>query len=318
MAHRLRRKYGPGENRDFFEELFEEDENPWEYTSDYEQAKYEQTLDMFPDGPIGSALEIACAEGHFTLQFAPRVKKLVAADISQKALDRTAVRCSNFSHINYVQLDLAKDSISGTYDLITCSEMLYFMRDHATLRKVARKITNALNPDGYLIMAHGNVVRDDPDSTGFGWDHDFGAKGIGETFAQVPELTFLKELRTPLYRIQLFQKGGSKRGKNNSIVADKIIDIELPTELDELVASQVLWHGCSEQLPVLMYHRVAPEGSEELADWRVSPENFEKQLSYLQKAGFHSVTLEDWRAWVDDKTPFPKGGYPNYVRRWLS
>ncbi|MEM8859810.1 MAG: glycosyltransferase [Chloroflexota bacterium] len=307
LAHLLRRKYGPGENRAFFEDLFE-DENPWEYTSEYEQVKYEQTLELFPEGPIESALEIACAEGHFTVQYAPRVKNLVAADISQRAIDRTAKRCSEFSNINYAQLDLAKDNISGKYDLITCSEMLYFMRDHAKLRKVAQKITNALNSDGYLIMAHGNVVRDDPNTTGFGWEHDFGAKGIGETFSQIADLTFVKEVRTPLYRIQLFQKSKAKSSGKKPLVASEVVEMEQPTELEELVSSQVLWHGCSEQLPVLMYHRVAPDGSDELADWRVTPEEFEKQLAYLQKAGFHSVTLKQWRGWVDDKTPFPKGG----------
>ncbi|MFK7803263.1 MAG: glycosyltransferase [Anaerolineae bacterium] len=307
-AHRLRRKYGPGENRAFFEELFEDDADPWAYTSDYEQAKYEQTLDFFPSGPIESALEIACAEGHFTMQYAPRVKTLMAADISQKALDRTAVRCADFSNINYLQLDLAKDKVKGKYDLITCSEVLYFMRDYPKLRTVAQNISNALNPNGYLIMAHGNVVRDDPDKTGFGWDHEFGAKGIGETFAQVPELVFLKELQTPLYRIQLFQKSPVKISGKKPRVAAEIIEMELPTELEELVASQVLWNGCGEQMPVLMYHRVAPTGSEALSDWRVTPEEFEKQLAYLQQAGFHSVSPKDWRAWVDDKTPFAKGG----------
>ena len=307
-AHRLRRKYGPGENRDFFEDLFEDEPDPWGYTSDYEQAKYEQTLDFFPDGPIESALEIACAEGHFTIQYAPRVKKLMAADISQKAIDRTADRCAEFDHIDYMQLDLAKDPIKGNYDLITCSEVLYFMRDHAKLRAVSKRIANALNPNGYLIMAHGNVVRDEPDKTGFGWDHDFGAKGIGETFAELAELRFVKELRTPLYRIQLFQKTAVKSKTSSTLVAEEIIEMELPTELDELVSSQILWHGCGEKLPVLMYHRVAPSGSEELADWRVTPEEFEKQLAFLKEAGFQSVSLKDWRAWVDDKTPFPRGG----------
>lgn len=305
-VHHLRRRYGPGENRAFFENLFEDEPDPWGYTSAYEQTKYEQTLDMLPDGPIESALEIACAEGHFTAQLAPHVQQLVAADISQKALDRTAERCKDSTHINYRQLDLARDQIKEQFDLITCSEVLYFMHDYKHLRKVAQKLTKALKPNGYLIMAHGNVVIDEPDRPGFSWDHEFGAKGIGETFSQVPELTFVKELRTPIYRVQLFQRSAKAKQKITT-VAQEVVEIEQPTELPELVSSQIFWQGCAEQFPILMYHRVAPSGSKALSDWRVTPEAFENQLRYMQKAGFHSISLKDWRAWIDHKAPLPRG-----------
>jgi Nodulation protein S (NodS) len=52
--------------------------DPWGYSSPYEQTKYEHTLELLPEGPIGRALELACAEGHFTVQLAPRVGSLVA------------------------------------------------------------------------------------------------------------------------------------------------------------------------------------------------------------------------------------------------
>ena len=68
--------------------------DPWGYSSDYEQTKYEHTLELLPEGPIGRALELACAEGHFTVQLAPRVGTLVAADIAAKALERAAERCA--------------------------------------------------------------------------------------------------------------------------------------------------------------------------------------------------------------------------------
>ena len=55
-------------------------------------------------------------------------------------------------------------------------------------------------------MAHANVVVDDASSTGFEWAVGFGAKVIGETFARVPSLEFLRELRTPVYRVQLFRR----------------------------------------------------------------------------------------------------------------
>ncbi|MDX6556313.1 MAG: hypothetical protein QOD86_2508, partial [Miltoncostaeaceae bacterium] len=59
-----------GRNRDHFETLFATGADPWRYTHPYESLKYRQTLDLLPPGPIGTALELACAEGHFTVQLA--------------------------------------------------------------------------------------------------------------------------------------------------------------------------------------------------------------------------------------------------------
>jgi hypothetical protein len=37
--------------------------DPWNCDNDYEQTKYKQTLQLLPEEAIGSALELACAEG---------------------------------------------------------------------------------------------------------------------------------------------------------------------------------------------------------------------------------------------------------------
>src|SRR5439155_14525525 len=50
-----------GYSRDYFETLFAEQPDPWQYTSPYEQTKYQQTLELLPSAPIGRALELACA-----------------------------------------------------------------------------------------------------------------------------------------------------------------------------------------------------------------------------------------------------------------
>ena len=81
-------------------------EDPWDYTNGYEQRKYEQTLSLLPAGPIGAALELACAEGHFTVQLAPRVGTLVAADISEHRAGarRGALRAPG--NVSFRELDL--------------------------------------------------------------------------------------------------------------------------------------------------------------------------------------------------------------------
>ena len=69
-------------NRQHFEMLFSIHPDPWKYTHPYEQTKYEQTLSLLPKEKISQAIEIACAEGHFTEQLAPKVEQLMAVDIS--------------------------------------------------------------------------------------------------------------------------------------------------------------------------------------------------------------------------------------------
>ncbi len=59
------------------------------------------------------------------------------------------------------------------------------------------------------------------------------------------------------------------------------------------------------QLPILMYHHVAPTGSPKFTRWRVTPEAFEEQLRCLRDAGAYSITLEEWRTALMTKTPLP-------------
>ena len=306
-------------DRDYFEKIFAERIDPWKYTSPYEQKKYEQTLEMLPPGRIGRALELACAEGHFTVKLATRTDHLIAADISQTALDRATKRCSNMKNMRFAQLDLTKDPLPGRFELIVCSEVLYFVGGQEALKSVARKFSNALEPWGYFLTAHMNIARDDPDHTGFDWDNvSFGAKVIGETFTSIRNLRLVKELRTPLYRIQLFQRVPRMYSfLYHDTSTPEIVELkQQPTELLPEVAVHVKWRDRSreenahqavvtERLPILMYHRVAPTGLPETSRYRVTPELFEEQLRYLRNAGYYSINLEDWRTAMEKKSPLP-------------
>jgi glycosyltransferase involved in cell wall biosynthesis len=103
--------------------------DPWSYDSDYEVVKYEQTLELLPDEVVTDALEIGCAEGHFTIRLAPRVGRLTAVDISDRALARAQVRCQGHDNVAFQRVDLNTDDLPGPFDLIVCSEVLYFVQD---------------------------------------------------------------------------------------------------------------------------------------------------------------------------------------------
>jgi peptidoglycan/xylan/chitin deacetylase (PgdA/CDA1 family)/2-polyprenyl-3-methyl-5-hydroxy-6-metoxy-1,4-benzoquinol methylase len=297
--------------RSTFETLFAKNPDPWKYSSAYEQTKYEQTLELLPKVQFEHVLELACAEGHFTVQLAPKVGKLLTTDISQIAIDRTAERCKDLNNISFQRLDFITEPVNGEYDLIICSEVLYYTEKPEVLQAVASKIANAIKPGGYFITAHANLVRDEPNRPGYNWGYSFGAKVIGEAFANTKPLKLMKELRTPLYRIQLFQAL-----PDSTSTIPEIIEIPQPTPPPAKVADTVLWHGGQAQdywhkeatttrLPILMYHRVHPQGKPETASWRVTPEAFEQQLKYLQEAGYYSTTLADWGEAILKKQPLP-------------
>lgn len=303
-------------DRSHFEGIFSTEPDPWKCSSPYKQTKYEDTLAMFPRTPVERALELGCAEGHFTVQLASRVGELIAADISQIALDRATERCADCVNVNFVRLDFIKDKLPGRFDLIVCSEVLYYVDTKEVLVDVARKLAVALKLGGHLLLAHPNLVVDEPDKTGFDLDFPFGAKVIGDTFSSIFNLRLVKELRTPLYRVQLFRRHRRMvfflRRKS-----PQFIQLDHHTPLRPEMAKQVCWRGgkprkgvrinavTTDRLPILMYHRVALTGSSATARFRITPKAFEEQLSYLNDAGYYSVSLEDWRSAMKDHTPLP-------------
>jgi hypothetical protein len=186
-----------------FWERFHGKEDPWNYAGDYEREKYHRTLGLIPNGVVHHALEIRCAEGLFTEMLAPRVDHLVGLDISELALARAIERCRRFTNVSFETIDINEHLPTGPFDLIVCSEVLYYPKDQFAFQKLVERITQSLAPKGHLLMAHVNSVSDDRTATGFDFS-EIGAVFIGEQFAKVSALEFLKELRTPLYRIQLF------------------------------------------------------------------------------------------------------------------
>jgi len=207
---------------------------------------------------------------------------------------------------------------------VAAEGVLYFLEGREALRAFARKLADALRPGGYLVSTHTNCVVDDPESPGLDWDVPFGAKGIGEVLASVPALRFVKELRTPLYRVQLFRRrrnrprllGCFERSEPGSAVRGPEVVVTAPCEqpAPELAARFVTRcsavtkgapEGDTERLSILMYHRVAPAGAAATARYRLSPGAFEAQLRYLRDTGFYGIDLETWHRAVERHEPLP-------------
>lgn len=295
----------------YWEALFESPD-PWNYGSCYEQLKYKRTLALLPDEPIGRALELACAEGYFTEHLADRTDRLVAADISTRALERARARCAGRANIEFQPLDLVSDALPGTFDLIVCSEVLYYLADVEQLREVGTKLRDALLPRGCLLSAHSFVLKDDLGRTGFDWENSFGAAVISRVFSELPGLILERSLVTELYRIDRFRRVEKGEGVEEAAIEF----VPLGSSLDREVERFVVWGGAearrievqrserTERLPVLMYHRVAETGPSELAPYRVSRASFIAQMRLLRRRGYHSVTSRDVEEHLRSRRPF--------------
>lgn len=279
-------------------------ENPWGYHRTYEQAKYERTLALLPAGPIGRALELACAEGHFTTMLAPMVTRLTASDISPTALERCRQRCEaeGLFNLDYRVLDFFDNDFGSGWDLIVSSEVLYYMGSADRLHRYAARVVEALKEGGLFLHAHAYQVSDTPERSGFDWGDQFAAGTISRCFTECPDLRREAAVETELYRIEMYRK---VTGGGGPAVAAEPRVLTMRHELDPALAADVVWNGpivtriAAEverhyRLPVLMYHAIADEGPEGLASWRTSPEEFEHQLRFLRRRGYRSVTLEEW------------------------
>lgn len=273
--------------------------DPWGYSSPYEQEKYDFTLELVPDG-VETALEIACAEGLFTWRLAPRVSHLLAVDISEVALARARERCASASNVAFAPLDLTRDPIPGGNDLIICSEVLYYLKDTDQLAEVIGRLRDALKPGGRLVAAHYNLLSDDLAETAFDWDQAYGVKAIHASMAADPELRLERSILTDLYRIDCFRRMDGEAGTPAAVTERRERKGALRPGLERWVVQDALVRRSDLEktektwfVPVLEYHRIAADGAPALARWRVSPENFERQLRLLRSNGYRSVTSQD-------------------------
>jgi peptidoglycan/xylan/chitin deacetylase (PgdA/CDA1 family) len=275
-----------------FDELFGAAEDPWQYSSHYETTKYRQTLSLVPDPPPRRALEVGCAEGHFTEQLASKVGALTAVDISALALERAQHRCAACSNVTFAQLDLFEDPLPGQFDLIVCSELLYYASDLEVLQRAAAALMDALGQDGCLVTAHPHLLVDGSAEAAFDWEgHVAGAAGIERALLATHGLTLTDEIRTDLYRVQRYIRSTSAAPVHRRIEPTGVL---LPN-----VSSSVVWNtepaADGRRLTILTYHRVSEHGPPALDSYRIDPDSFEATLGALWKAGYRTIPLEQWR-----------------------
>ncbi|MER3436600.1 MAG: hypothetical protein C4346_02690 [Chloroflexota bacterium] len=189
---------GPVSTHDPLEQLYAEQEDPWDYTRDpYEHAKYEATLASLPQARYATGLEIGCSEGVFTRMAAGRVDHLLGVDVSATAIARAHDRCADLPGVSFRVLDFIREDLTERFDVIFCSEVLYYIPPWQRTR-VARKIASWLKPGGDLVLVH---TWQEYTRT---WDDIFGEGGaerLHRLFTHVVGLPVIDEHATDDYEI---------------------------------------------------------------------------------------------------------------------
>ena len=151
MAQRLL----PRVYRPYFEYLYARSRDPWGYeTSEYERAKYQRTVASLDGRKFKRALDVGCSIGILTRMVARRCCELVAVDASALAVHRAQRRLSGSPNVRVHRSTLPEQMPDGSFDLILCSEVLYYWSEDLLLR-AWRTFEAALAPGGVVLIVHG-------------------------------------------------------------------------------------------------------------------------------------------------------------------
>lgn len=151
-------------SREYFERRFDTPD-PYAFAdSPFERRKYERQIACIEQRTPkpGRILEIGCAEGVHTALLARAFSDadIVAIDIATTALERARNRI-RADHVEFRHGDVGRlpELVDGSFDLIVCSELIYYLGDRFTTRELfqcLRNVCSCLSDGGLLCMA--NVV----------------------------------------------------------------------------------------------------------------------------------------------------------------
>ena len=184
---------------EYFEKVYAENDDPWDFTtSEYEAEKYAATLAALPFEKYNSAFEIGCSIGVLTEKLAKRCGKLLAVDVSEKALEQAKKRCEDLPNVQFEMMDVSAEFPDEKFDLILVSEVGYYL-SKKDWQKLMQKIFKHLTENGQVGLIHWTPFVEDYPQTG---------DEIHDSFAEFAKGKFelMKSKSEEKYHLDIWEK----------------------------------------------------------------------------------------------------------------
>lgn len=140
----------PGWGRHAHDRLYR-NANPYGIdTNPYEQQKYATVMETLAGRRYRRVLEVGCGEGDLSERLAGVTGDLIGVDISSDAATRAAARVPSATFETRM---LPADMPPGTFDLIVCTDVLYYW-EPTTMRSGLDRLIDRLEPGGVLLAYH--------------------------------------------------------------------------------------------------------------------------------------------------------------------
>ena len=148
-----------------FERLYAGNPDPWGFeSSDYERAKYAETLAALEGRRFRSALELGCSIGVMSVALAGQCDRLLGVDIAEGALVLARTRCAGLAHVQFQRGQLPEgfpELEPGSCDLVLVSELLYFLSPE-DIGRLARHVLQVVSDDGAILVVNWTGETDTP------------------------------------------------------------------------------------------------------------------------------------------------------------
>jgi SAM-dependent methyltransferase len=146
------------ENQDPFERLYQQQDDPWDYYSVAEQAKYAQMSDTAKrlcPAPC-RVLDAACSLGYLTEMMADYSPEVLAFDISKRAVQRTRQRCAAVRTTTRFHIELG-DAIRPHYspasiDVVFLGDVVRILPSIDDQHLAIRNALALLTDNGILVL----------------------------------------------------------------------------------------------------------------------------------------------------------------------